>query len=333
MISRKEIRLGLIGAGGTAQTWSAAIKGLTTVELVVVADANMEAAAKMAAEHDAKAVSTLKDLEAVEFDALIVCTPPFFHAEHCNTFLKKGIHVLCEKPLAIDSQTASEMINTAKENNVVFTMASKFRFVEDVIKAKQLVDEGLIGETILYENSFTGFVDMAGRWNSNPRISGGGVLIDNGTHSLDIMRYFLGSLAEIRVVEGKRIQNLPVEDTVHLFVRTYNGTLGSIDLSWSLTKQLPNFVSLYGSNGTIHVGWQESKYRLKNEKEWKVFGKGYDKIKAFQNQLENFCGAIVSDQPLVITPEDGLASVCAVEAAYLAMQKSNWQPVVFTNKV
>ena len=147
------------------------------------------------------------------------------------------------------------------------------------------------------------------------------------------MRYFLGSLAEIRVVEGKRIQNLPVEDTVHLFVRTYNGTLGSIDLSWSLTKQLPNFVSLYGSNGTIHVGWQESKYRLKNEKEWKVFGKGYDKIKAFQNQLENFCGAIVSDQPLVITPEDGLASVCAVEAAYLAMQKSNWQPVEFTNKV
>ena len=331
MISRKEIRLGLIGAGGSAQTWSAAIKGLTTVELVVVADANMEAAAKMAAEHDAKAVSTLKDLEAIEFDALIVCTPPFFHSEHCNTFLKKGIHVLCEKPLAIDSQAASEMIKTAKENNVVFTMASKFRFVEDVIKAKQLVDEGLIGETILYENSFTGFVDMAGRCNSNPRICG--VLIDNGTHSLDIMRYFLGSLAEIRVVEGKRIQNLPVEDTVHLFVRTYNGTLGSIDLSWSLTKQLPNFVSLYGSNGTIHVGWQESKYRLKNEKEWKVFGKGYDKIKAFQNQLENFCGAIVSDQPLVITPEDGLASVCAVEAAYLAMQKSNWQPVEFTNKV
>ena len=330
MISKKEIRLGLIGAGGIAQTWSAAIQGMTAVELVVVADMNLSAAQKMAADHDAKAVSTIEELETVEFDALIVCTPPLFHPDHCKRFLNKGIHVLCEKPLAVDSESANDMIQTAKKNNVVFTMASKFRFVDDVIKAKQFVDEGLIGEVILYENSFTGFVDMTNRWSSDPRVSGGGVWIDNGTDSLDIMRYFLGSLAEIRVVEGKRIQNLPVEDTVHVFVRTYNGTLGSIDLSWSLTKQLPNFISLYGSNGTLHVGWQESKYRLKNEKEWKVFGNGYDKIRAFQNQLENFCGAIVSGQPLVITPEDGLASVCTVEAAYLAMQKSNWQPVEAT---
>ena len=78
MISRKEIKLGLIGAGGIAQTWSTAIKAMTAVELVVVADMNLEAASRLAVEHDAKAVSTLEDLESVEFDALIVCTPPFF---------------------------------------------------------------------------------------------------------------------------------------------------------------------------------------------------------------------------------------------------------------
>ena len=79
MISKKEIRLGLIGAGGIAQTWSAAIQGMTAVELVVVADMNLSAAQKMAADHDAKAVSMIEELETVEFDALIVCTPPLFH--------------------------------------------------------------------------------------------------------------------------------------------------------------------------------------------------------------------------------------------------------------
>jgi predicted dehydrogenase len=172
---------------------------------------------------------------------------------------------------------------------------------------------------------------MTHRWNSNPSVSGGGVLIDNGTHSLDIMRYFLGSLAEIHVVEGKRIQNLAVEDTVHVFVRTPNGTLGSIDLSWSLSKELPNYISLYGNCGTLHVGWKESKYRLNHQTQWTVFGNGYDKIAAFQNQLENFCGAISHHEPLIITPEDGIASVCTVEAAYLAMQEGAWQRVAVSD--
>ena len=334
MSTNKTVKFGLLGAGGIAQAYSEAIKEVDNAQVVAIADANLEAAEKMAAEHGAQAFDSWEALKAANaIDALIVCTPPSYHPEHCIEFLSNGIHVLCENPLAISSASAVEMAKAAKAGNVVFTMASKFRFVDDVAVAKEMVDSGKLGEIILYENCFTGVVDMSTRWNSNPELSGGGVLIDNGTHSLDIMRHFLGDLAEIRVVEGKRIQKLDVEDTVHVFVRSSGGTLGSIDLSWSLHKDLAYFISLYGSEGTVEIGWRGSRVKMKGEKAWTEFGTGYNKIESFRNQLGNFAGAILNDEPLVITPEDGIASVCSVEAAYQAMQASEWQSVDYFDKL
>jgi predicted dehydrogenase len=197
----------------------------------------------------------------------------------------------------------------------------------------EIIAAGKLGEIILFENSFTGSVDMSGRWNSNPELSGGGVLIDNGTHSVDIMRYLLGPLAELRVIEGKRLQSPNVEDTVHIFVRSKEGVIGSIDLSWSMSKGLPTFINIFGSEGTLHVGWQESKYKLNGDDEWTQFGTGYNKVAAFANQLKNFAGAIRVGEPLVIGPDDALASVYTIEAAYQSMQESGWLPVESTDEL
>ena len=222
------------------------------------------------------------------------------------------------------------MIKASKQQGVMLTMASKFRYVADVVKAKSLVDSGAIGEIVLFENAFTGRVDMSSRWNSNPKIGGGGVLIDNGTHSVDITRYFLGPLAEVQVVEGKRIQELPVEDTVRIFVKSTSGVMGNIDLSWSINKELDYYLRIYGSQGTISVGWKESKYRQSPQDEWIVFGQGYNKIQAFQSQIDNFSRAILGQDNLLITAEDALASVEAIEAAYAALEQSQW--TVITSK-
>ena len=219
------------------------------------------------------------------------------------------------------------MISAAENNDVTFTMGSKFRFVEDVQETRRIIESGKLGDVVLFENTFAGFCDMSQRWNSDPEVSGGGVLIDNGTHSIDIMRFLLGSVTELQVVEGRRIQNLAVEDTARLFVRNEAGAMGSIDLSWSMNKVQPHFISIYGSKGTLLVGWQESKYQLAGESEWTVFGNGYNKIAAFSNQLSNFAKAISGEEELIINSEDALASVMTMETAYEALKSDKWHTV------
>jgi predicted dehydrogenase len=257
-------------------------------------------------------------------DAAIVCTPPATHPEICTDLLNERIHVLCEKPLAIDSASAREMLEAARRAGVKLTMGSKFRYVDDVIRAKSIVASGILGEIILFENSFTSRVDMSSRWNSRPELSGGGVLIDNGSHSVDLMRYFLGPVVDVQVVEGKRVQGLAVEDTARIFVRSHAGVMGTIDLSWSINKEVDSYINIYGSQGTISVGWKESRYRQSSSPDWIVFGRGYDKVQALRSQIQNFARSIQGHELLLITAEDALASVEVIEAAYSALRRDHW---------
>jgi len=140
------------------------------------------------------------------------------------------------------------------------------------------------------------------------------------------MRYFLGPLAGVQIVEGKRSQRLEVEETVHIFVRSLKGVMGNIDLSWSINKEQENYISIYGTQGTVKIGWRESKYRTSNSG-WVMFGQGYDKVQAFRNQIVNFSQAIKGTEQLLITADDALASVEVIEAAYAALQNNQWIPV------
>ncbi|MCA9237907.1 MAG: Gfo/Idh/MocA family oxidoreductase [Planctomycetales bacterium] len=325
---KTSLRFGLVGAGAIAQAYVEAFKRADNAELAAIADCRQEAAEALAETAGCAAFNSVDAMLAeMNLDAALVCTPPITHPDVCRQLMAAGLHVLCEKPLAITSEAAVGMIAAAAEHGVLFTMASKFRYVPDVAQAKSLVTSGVLGEIVMFENVFTGRVDMTHRWNADPEISGGGVLIDNGTHSVDVTRFFLGELIEIQAMEGRRIQELPVEDTAKMFVHTHGGVMASIDLSWSVSKELPYYIAVYGSAGTLLVGWRESKYRRSGDADWTVFGNGYDKFVAFERQVSNFASAIRGEEPLLVQPEDALASVCVIEAAYRSLARGQWEPV------
>jgi predicted dehydrogenase len=322
------VKFGLVGAGAIAQAYAQSFGKAAGAKLIAVADVRPEAATAMAESAGCAAFGGVEEmLEEMELDAVLCCTPPATHPKTCLAAIARGVNVLCEKPLAVDSTAARGMIDAAEARGVLFTMASKFRYVADVVQAKSLAASGTIGEIVLFENVFTGRVDMRHRWNSIPEIAGGGVLIDNGTHSVDVTRFFLGELSEVQAMEGRRIQDLAVEDTAKMFVHSRSGVLGSIDLSWSVSKELPYFIAIYGSGGTILVGWKESKYRRSGDADWTVFGAGYNKFEAFQKQIENFAGAVRGEEPLRVSPEDALASVEVIEAAYRSLARGAWEPI------
>ncbi len=325
----KELKFALIGTGGIAQTYAMAFQKSDCCELVAVADVNKDSAVAFAEPFNANAFGDYKALaENAEFDAVIVSTPPNSHPEIAMYFMGLGKHVLCEKPLCLSVTEAHEMLDCATKTGVKFTMASKFRYVEDAVKAKSLVASGILGDVIQFENAFTANVDMSNRWNSDAEIGGGGVLMDNGTHSIDIIRYFLGSISDVLAVEAGSTQDLSVDENVKMLAKTKSGVTASVDLTWGINKQLPNFISIYGTNGTLHVGWGESKYKIDSNPDWIVFGKGYDKVQAFCSKLENFRNAILGTEELLIKPADALASVEVIEAAYKSLNQNLWQKVI-----
>ena len=322
------LRFGLVGAGGIAQAYAQAFNESNCCDLVAIADVRKDAANALAEIVGGKAYDDYKQLAEVELDAVIVATPPSTHPEIACFFMERGTPVLCEKPLCLSVADAEKMIDTAAANNVLFTMASKFRYCEDVVKAKGILASGTLGGVLQFENAFTAKVDMSQRWNSQPEMSGGGVLIDNGTHSVDIIRFFLGPIDSVLVVDAGGTQHLSVDENVKMFAKTKNNVTASVDLTWGINKELPYFISIYGTNGTLHIGWRESKYKVNSNADWTVFGKGYDKVGAFKGKIENFAHALQGKDELYIKPEDALASVRVIEAAYKSLHQNLWQPVV-----
>jgi predicted dehydrogenase len=193
-----------------------------------------------------------------------------------------------------------------------------------VIQAQALIESGLLGDVLTFENSFTSRVAMAGRWHANPVISGGGVIIDNGTHSVDILRYLCGPVSAVAAYEGARAQGLAVEDTAHVVARTTRGVLASIDLSWSCNQETDSYLRVCGTKGALALGWARSKFRHGDQHGWISFGSGYSKFEALRAQLDNFCAALAGREPLLITPKDALASVEVVAAAYRSLRSDRW---------
>jgi len=322
------LRFAVVGCGRIAQAHLAAIASIPEVKLAAVVDVREAAAKAVAEQYRCEAISDFKDPRvAAAADAVVICTPPQTHAEISRHFLERGIHVMAEKPITIKSADAKVLARLAEEKGRVLMMASKFRYVPDVMKAKALVESGALGKIVLYENAFCSKVAMGERWNAQPEVAGGGVLIDNGCHSADIARYLLGPIAFVHAHRGIAAQQLQVEDTVRINFRTGGGTVGTVDLSWSLNKESDVYLALYGTQGTLFVGWKESRYRQDGNSAWMQFGSGYDKVAAFRGQIENFAATIGRRAAPLITVQDALASVEVVEAAYESMHRDSWVKV------
>jgi len=331
MISNKhngQCNIALVGCGRISQAYLEALSAIPDSTLKAVVDVRQNIARSVADRFGCQPHTDYRRVSNEnQVDVAIVCSPPNTHAEIASFFLENGIHVLCEKPLALSVNEAKLMTRAAKDNGRHLMMASKFRYVDDVIKAKGIIESGVLGDIILFENVFCSRVDMHKRWNSDRDIAGGGVLIDNGTHSVDIARYLLGPIEKIQAEEGKRIQKLSVEDTARVYFKTHSSVLGTIDLSWSISKEKEAYIEIYGTEGVLSIGWKRSGYRQNGSTDWTWFGSGYDKVGAFTRNVNNLIGVIGSTETPLINEIESVASVEVIEAAYKSMQMDKWVDV------
>jgi len=325
-MARARVRFGLVGAGRVGRDYARAFAASQHAVLVAAADPHADAVRALGVDAVQVFASAAAMLSATALDAVVISTPPSSHADLCLQCVAAGVPVLCEKPFTITVESAERVCAAARRAGVPVSMASKFRWVEGVMRARDLLEAGALGTVSLVEIGFTAPVDMGGRWNADPRVSGGGVLIDNGSHAADVLSLFLGPIADVWCVEGPRPQALRVEETVHLVARGCGGAVGVVDLSWSLRRETDDFLSVYGTAGTVTVGWHGARCHLGDD-DWRPLAGAYDKTAAFVRQLDAFADAVRGRPSQSVTPEDAVASVRFVAAAYDALLEGRWAAV------
>ncbi len=308
--------LGIVGGGAIGSVHVAIATSLGEAKLVAICDERTAVAAETAKRTGARAYTRYEDLAIEErLDGVILCTPPDTHTRIAQFYLERGIDVLCEKPLAVTGGAAREMLACAQRTGRLLMLASKFRYVADLAGARQLVREGALGTIAHAEIVFVSNVDMRNRWNSDPERSGGGVVIDNGSHAADICRYLFGPVTSVAAVGYTRSEGLAVEDSAYLYLGTRSGAGVTVDLSWTLDRSFPYYVRIFGDRGRLSIGWKETTL-ARGAGGPSVIGSGYSKADAFAALQKDFIAASLGQTRPRIDAADALAAVDVVDAAY-----------------
>ncbi len=193
-------------------------------------------------------------MEKLDLDCVIVSTPNHLHHETCLSFLRAGKNVMCEKPLAITADQAWEMVDASHEAGVFLKTASNHRYMPNILKAHEIVSVGGIGNPLY----FRGFIGHGGgkfssNWFLDPKQSGGGTLMDNGCHLLDLMRWFVGEPAQCTgFVDTLLLEIKPLEDNAFVILKMRNNAYASINSSWTEWFGYLYF-EIYGDKGFVIV--------------------------------------------------------------------------------
>lgn len=312
----KSVRIGIVGCGQIGRWHLDAYKLNPQVKLVAFADTDFNRAQKFAKETGAVAYSSHKEMiEHENLEGVSICTVPSTHRDIAIDLLTAGINVLCEKPLAISVTQAQEMVDKAKEKNLLLLTGFKFRFFDEVQKAKEMLEKGSLGKILNFRLMFGGYMDMAGSWYSRKEISGGGVIMDNSCHAIDLIRYLFGEVDSISA-QVRTYQDIGVEDTAKLSLFMKNGLFGAVDISWDLPIPSKAYLEIYGEDGTALLELGGITYKFKTWNEWKRVLNQANSKEAFSRQTKHFVDSIVNKKPTILDNEDGLKTQIVIEAAY-----------------
>ncbi|UQZ86327.1 Glucose--fructose oxidoreductase precursor [Paenibacillus konkukensis] len=257
MSSSGKIKFAIIGAGVIAPLHAGAIRAHPEAELVAVADSVKEKAQKLANEYGVPFVYEHigQLLEQCEVDAVCVCLPSGLHGEAVIAAAEAGKHVLCEKPLDITLKSMDAMIAACRNHKVKLATVFQKRTTELAIRTRQAVQQGKLGKLVLgdaylkYYRSpeYYRSADWRGTW----EIDGGGALMNQGVHGVDIIRWIMGDVDSVFAYAAPLVRDIEVEDTAVAVVKYRNGAFGVIQGATSVNPgQEPRF-EIHGEHGSI----------------------------------------------------------------------------------
>ncbi|RLL40572.1 gfo/Idh/MocA family oxidoreductase [Oceanobacillus piezotolerans] len=349
----RKLRMGIIGTGGIAQSRHipAFLQIQHKVELTAVHDMNQQLASEVAEKFGIPYVfENYQDLFK-EVDAVAICTPNKFHAEISVAALKAGVHVLCEKPMAITTAECERMVKASREAGKLLLIGYHYRYTEVSQLAKRAVMNNEIGDPLVIRVQALRRRKVPG-WGvfTNKELQGGGSLIDFGCHMLDLAIWLLGEAEPIELMGStyNRLSKSPnqindwgifdyaafeVDDHVSAYITFDNHVSLQFECSWAANiKEDKIHLSISGSEGGLNM-YPFELYQPKLGKMMESTTEAkHDEAEAGFIQAENFVDSCLGEAELVVKPEEALKVSKIMEAIYRSSETRSSVKLIEANK-
>lgn len=338
----RKLRYGIIGAGRNAEKKHInGYRQLPGIELAAVCDTDFERAKQIAEKYRFARVYTRYEemLRNEDLDIVSICTPNFLHADISIAALEAGVNVHCEKPLAMNGNEARQILAAQRSSGRLLMIGLNNRFTNESVFVKRCIDQGLLGDIYQARAGWVRRSGIPGRgtWFTDRKRSGGGAMIDLGTHYLDLVLYFMGLPAPSHIAgtvhqtfahTTTRNRNgyagdpdgiFDVEDSAVGLLHLENGATVSFEFSWaSNIEQDKYFYELVGTKGGVSFVNGE----LKMFSEWT--GICVDITPRFNpnvqlmNEFQHFADCVAGGKEPLAPAQHGVYFMDIVDALYEA---------------
>lgn len=326
------IRVAIIGCGAIGRVHARAISQLSKAKLVAVCDVNEGPAQSMASDFGSQYYTDYHKMFATEeLDLVTVCTPSGTRLDICTAAAAHKINILVEKPLDITAERCQQIVDVCEASGVKLGTIFQLRFTPVFRRLKEAVDQQRFGRLIL-GNAQTicyrpqSYYDSGG-WRGTLAHEGGGALMNQGIHSVDLLLWMMGDVVNVDAFTGTLTHNIEVEDTVTAAVEFANGAMGSIQATTSVLYGIDKRLEIYGEKGTVIIDgetvvkWEfEDGFPLEvlDEKRIQLSASSplIEDVQGHRDQIGDMVDAILEDREPAVSGREGKKAVDLILAIY-----------------
>lgn len=327
--------VGLIGGGNITETHARAARAVPGVGIAAIYGTNAEKVGRLSREYGGKPYSDFDQfLEHRPLDLVAIGSPSAIHAAQGIAAVRRGLHVLTEKPIDITTERADALISEADKAGVKLGVFFQDRCKPDILRVKKAVDTGALGRPILVDARVKWYRSpdyyANSRWRGTRALDGGGALINQAVHTVDLMLWLFGDVANVQASSKTTLHRIEVEDTLIALLQFSSGALGVLQATTSVYPGYPRRLELTGTQGTLIIEQDRLLAAdLRNSPEDLLRGGDADlnrsahspvvsDARGHQAVLEDFLESIQSNTKPRCDGREGRRSLALVEAIYEA---------------
>ena len=329
------IHIGLIGGGNITETHARAARAISGVEIAAIYGTNADKVDRLCREHGGTRYQDFEQFLAHRpMELVAIGSPSGLHATQGIAAAGRGLHVLTEKPIDISTEQADALIEAADLNRVKLGVIFQDRLKPDICKLKQWVADGVVGKPLLadarvkwyrppdyYENS---------RWRGTLSLDGGGALINQGVHTVDLLTWLFGDVTRVQARTSTALHTIEAEDTAVAILEFASGALGVLQATTAAYPGYQRRLEITGSEGTVILEHDRivaadlrnapanSRAEAAEDRNQSSSSPVVSDVRGHQAVFEDFIQSVQHDRKPACDGHEGRQSLAVIEAIYRA---------------